>query len=36
MHFGEDFREQTIEMEVTNQALGSIVKSLTYQAIITC
>ena len=36
MHFGADFEEQTIEMEVSKQAQGSIVKALTFRAHIKC
>ena len=37
MHFGESFRESTIELDVdVKKATGSVVKSLTYQVIITC
>ena len=36
MHFGADFEEQTIEMDVSKQAQGSIVKKLTYRAHIKC
>lgn len=34
--FGEQFEEQTIEMEVTKQAGGSNIKSLKYHAKIIC
>ena len=36
MHFGKDYETQIIKMEPTRQAQGSIIKSLTYQAIISC
>ena len=36
MHFGQQFQEQTIDMEVTKQAQGSIIKSFTFRAVITC
>ena len=36
-HFGDEFREATIEMDVdVKKASGSIIRSLTYQAIISC
>ena len=35
MHFGERYQEATIELDINNRkADGCIVKSLTYQAII--
>ena len=36
MHFGEDYETQIIKMEPTRQAQGSIIKSLAYQATISC
>ena len=36
MHFGEDFKRNTVEMEVTKQAQGSIVKAFTYEVTIKC
>ena len=37
MHFGEEYQEATIELEIDNKkAAGSIVKSMTYQVVISC
>ena len=37
LHFGEDYHEATVKMDVnTKKAGGCLVKSLTYQAIISC
>ena len=37
LHFGEDYHEATVDMDAINKkAEGTLVRSLTYQAIITC
>lgn len=37
LHFGEDYHEATVQMDVNNKkAEGTLVRSLTYQAIISC
>ena len=35
-HFGDAFRQATVEMDVTKQAQGSMVKSFTYSATVVC
>ena len=36
MSFGEQFQEQIVEMEMTKQAQGINIKSLSFKAIISC